>query len=129
MRTESLGLKGVLIILVVMASLLGFVPNGHPESTWSFVTIPNLPSGANLGRLWTDQPGNLYVWASTNAPDSFLFHWDETSWSQVLYLPNHDVNVWRGHVFGTGPSDVFASAYDNSYNRLRMYHYNGISWD
>ena len=114
MKTESLSLKGVLFILVIMASLFGFVSNGNAQSTWSFVTIPGLPSGATLKRLWTDQSGNLYVWASTNAPDAFLFHWDGTSWSQVLNLPNHDVNIWRGQVFGTGPSDVFASAFDNT---------------
>jgi hypothetical protein len=61
-------------------------------------------------------------------PEAFLYHWDGTSWSQVLYLADHDVNIWRGHLFGTGPSDVFASAYSHSAQKLKMYHYDGISW-
>jgi uncharacterized repeat protein (TIGR02543 family) len=102
-----------------------------PASAWSFVTIPDLPTGALLGRLWTDRPGNLYVWAQTNEPRAILYHWNGKSWSQVLNLPAHG----SGGVFGTGSSDIFASATEvvevpnnpTKYNP-KMYHFDGNVW-
>jgi uncharacterized repeat protein (TIGR02543 family) len=93
-------------------------------SVWSFVTIPGLPTGASLGRLWTDRPGNLYVWANTNEPRAILYHWNGRSWSQVLNLFGYSGLF----VFGTGLSDVFASTQGASDATSKMYHYNGTTW-
>jgi PKD repeat protein len=127
-------MKKLLLVVSVLLLVFFAATSGHPQSTWSFVTIPDLPSGAYPWRLWTDQPGNLYVWATrvtpntTNVDEAFLYHWDGTSWSQDLHLPAHNVGVWRGHVFGTSASDVFASAYDITNQKVVIYHYDGISW-
>lgn len=42
----------------------------------------------------------------------------------MLHLLSHS----PGSVFGTGPSDVFASAYSVTERKNKMYHYNGTTW-
>ena len=120
--------KSMLLGMVIFGAMLPVGFQGSlaiAQSTWSFVTIPDLPSGATLGRLWTDRPGNLYVWAGRSTPpEAFLYHWNGESWSQVLHLPAHN----PAYVFGTGSSDVFASAYV-AVNRIpKMYHFDGTTW-
>jgi hypothetical protein len=113
----------ILVGIIMMASGLTVVL-AATDCPWSFVTIPDLPSGATLGRLWTDRPGNLYVWAQTNELGAILYHWDGRSWSQVLCRPA----LSPGYVFGTGSSDVFASAYDPVKSIPKMYHFDGTTW-
>jgi len=112
------------IIMIASGLTVALVATAQEDYTWSFVTIPDLPSGATLGRLWTDRPGNLYVWAQTNEPGAILYHWDGRSWSQVLCLPA----LSPGYVFGTGSLDVFASAYGGVNGIPKMYHFDGTTW-
>jgi hypothetical protein len=120
---------GMMIFGAVFILFLGARVPVHGVSEWSFVTIPDLPSGASLGRLWTDGPCNLYVWArktqgTTDVPDAFLYHWDGRLWTQVLHLSAHDPQ----DVFGTGPADIFAAACSFPEYKLKMYHYDGAVW-
>ena len=112
------------IIMIASGLTVALVATAQEDYTWSFVTIPDLPSGATLGSLWTDRPGNLYVWAQTNEPRAILYHWDGRSWSQVLCLPA----LSPGYVFGTGSLDVFASAYGGVNGIPKMYHFDGTTW-
>jgi hypothetical protein len=107
----------ILVVAVAAAAALLVLCGGlgRPASTaqaqpnWQVVTIPTLPPGAVLGQVWSSAPDDVYVWASisTDVPEAYLFHWDGTSWNEVLSLPGHS----GFDVFGTGPWDVFASAY------------------
>jgi hypothetical protein len=99
--------------LLFWASLAKPTPTAQAQPTWQVVTIPSLPAGATLGGIWAGAPDDVYVWASRTTPgtadvlEAFLFHWDGTSWSEVLSLPGHS----GIDVFGTGSSEVFAGAY------------------
>jgi hypothetical protein len=69
--------------------------------------------------VWTSASNDVYVAASrttpetADVPESFLFHWDGAGWSEVLHLPGHQIgSINRRGVFGTGPSDVFVTAYN-----------------
>ena len=116
--------------IVIYQSPVAVAQSSSTTSTWSFITIPDLPAGAEIGKLWTDRPGNLYVLAgrttpgTTDVPESFIYHWNGISWSQMLHLPG----LGMGSVFGTGPSDVFASVYNSADNKPRIYHYDGTAW-
>ncbi len=87
----------------------------NPEPpTWQAVAIPNLPSNCALRGVWARTPNEVYVTAdrptpgATNyVPEAFVFKYDGSTWTQVLYLPGHEVA--RG-VFGTGSSEVFVMA-------------------
>ena len=123
-------MRSMVLSIVILGAMLTVVSHdslvmAQSASIWSVVTIPDLPTGASLVSLWTDRPGNLYVWSYTNEPRAILYHWDGRSWSQKLNLLGHSA----AYVFGTGPSDIFASACvpAESY-RTRMYHYDGTAW-
>ncbi|MGH3104540.1 MAG: thrombospondin type 3 repeat-containing protein [Gaiellaceae bacterium] len=83
------------------------------QAAWQVVNIPGLPAGAGLNEIWARAPDDVFVWSSrttpatVDTPESFLHHWDGTTWGQVLSLPGHS----SGSVHGTGPLQVFASAY------------------
>ena len=71
---------------------------------------------------------DLYdVWASSSE-DIFaggwncIFHYDGIFWTRfAISLPKDD---WIHRIWGTGPDDVYAVAYENS----SILHYDGISW-
>jgi hypothetical protein len=105
----------LLCALTVFGFLSLFIPARRVEAQadWQVVTIPSLPAGAGLGKIWSRTPSDVYVWASrttsgtADTPESFLFHWDGVAWINVLSLPGHS----PGALFGTGTSEVFATAY------------------
>lgn len=128
-------MKNMMLSMVILGAVLTVVSHdslvmAQAASTWSFVTIPDLPTGASLARLWTDRPGNLYVWANRLTPagipgETFLYRWNGKAWEQVLHLPGR----CGFSLFGTGPSGIFASAgsYDIDWHP-EMYHYDGTTW-
>ncbi|MCZ7357701.1 MAG: hypothetical protein O8C66_00965 [Candidatus Methanoperedens sp.] len=120
LRTHCINFGIIYLLLLVIS-----IPAQATEitSTWNFVTIPGLPEGATLGKLWTDQPDNLYVWVESTT-GSFLYHLNGGIWSQELNLPG----ISNGRIFGTGPSDIFASGYNSALNKPIIYHYNGLNW-
>jgi len=108
--------EGVGVVALLGAAALLFwggvakpTPTAQAQPVWQVVTIPGLPAGATLSGIWDSAPNDVYVSAHipTDVPQGFVFHWDGTSWSQVLSLPGHSM----GKVFGTGPSDVYALTY------------------
>lgn len=88
-----------------------------PESpstppNWASDSIPNLPSGTLWSSVYTRSCNDVFVLTTRVTPgtadirESFLFHYDGTTWNQVLHLPGLDM----GRVYGVGQSEVFVTA-------------------
>lgn len=104
-------------------------PEGGVEALWNVVTIPNLPAGAGLAKIWARTRSELYVWAHTTTPDrrAFLYRRDGNQWLEVLSVPG----VSPGIVYGTGTEEVFASVQNDEAQRATLYRSlnRGQSWE
>ena len=83
-------------------------------SSWQSFTIPNLPNGTTLSRIWTGKPGEVYVWGrtsqpGTDVPESALYKTSDAgnTWNVILTIPDSDA---RG-VFGVSATEIFAAAF------------------
>jgi hypothetical protein len=100
---------------------------------------PRLPTGASIGQIWAAPGNEVFLWATKNfadgdVPESWVYHLKAGVWSEALYAPD-ELADWEG-IFGTGPSDVYASAHKCPGGRgkcgpgeaLTMRHFDGSTW-
>ena len=87
---------------------------GTGSRTWQ-VSNPGFPSGTSANSIWARNRTDAFLWGTrtmptTSVPESYLYHWDGNSWTQVFYLAGYSGTS----VFGTGSGDVWVSAYAGS---------------
>lgn len=114
-------------LLAAMIVLMAAAPQAQgedPPTEWQEVTtIPNAGDGFIPHKVWTGEPGVVYVATSRTTPtnDYQLLRWDGM-WHTELDLPG-----WQsGPLFGTGPAEIYAAAYNTTGSRL--FRFNGATW-
>ncbi|SRR6266446_5377895 len=103
---------------------------GFGSPSWKIVST-GLPAGVYVNSMWARNRNDAFLWGSrnvpnTSTPESYLFHWDGTSWTQAFYLTGYSTNS----VFGTGTSDVWVSAYQAPNGPSAVYRStdDGVTW-
>jgi hypothetical protein len=103
---------GTAVFLLSTFFAIPAAAQGLPPAGWQTLNIPGLPTGSTLGQVWTSGPNDTYVWSTrttpgtTDIPEATLYRWNGGGWTASLSLPGYSAS----YVFGTSPSDVFATA-------------------
>ncbi len=136
-------LKMLVVAILSASSILvagaGSAPAEEPPSAWEVVaSAPNVGDGFTPVRVWTGEPGVVYVVTVRSTPtyDMVLLRWDG-DWTVELDLPG----FFYGSIFGTGPDDIYAGFYtctqpDGSWScpsspdglANKLFHFDGAAW-
>ena len=102
------------------------VQSADPPTEWDVVTTtPNAGAGFVPLKVWTGEPGVVYVATQRSSPtiDYQLLRWDG-DWQVEIDRPG-----WSsGPLFGTAPDDIYAGVYTSSPTDSKLFHFDGTEW-
>lgn len=101
-------------------------------TTWQSVSLPPMPSGSYMDKVWVDRSGTVFFatqfyTTNTMEREARIYRLDQTGWTLMLTVPA----AVATRIHGTSPTDLYVSmqVYTSPTTQLgRLYHYDGVSW-
>lgn len=101
----------------------------YDGSAWSQLNVGSGNPRALEG-VWGSSASDVFVAGGGDLPGygpAVIYHFDGTSW-QAMQVPAAVGSMFLGDMWGTGPHDVYVSAWTYALAKGLLLHYDGTSW-
>ncbi|NND73523.1 MAG: hypothetical protein HKN44_00805 [Ilumatobacter sp.] len=127
MRKRLILVATALLAASMMVVLAAPAQGADPPTEWQEVaTTPNADDGYVPVKVFTAEPGVVYVATTRSDPAGYqLFRWDG-DWTMEIDRPGY---VYSSVLFGTAPDDIWAAAYSTATpTDAVLFHFDGAAW-